>query len=137
MEHPFDARAMASLPWSPVVMWQANLQMLSNLQQAWLHMFMSGKNGVNGQWATPEPFLAAFMPFMPKIEATVTPLKAEGSLAGVDEASRVTMRLTMPGLSGQHASEILLVDAVVARASGHERGLPLDDADLPARLPKQ
>lgn len=137
MENPFDTRALAGLPWSPIALWQANLQMLNNLQQAWLHMFLSGKSPVDGRWMSPEPFLAAFMPFMPRIEATITPLKKEGKLAGVDEASRVTMRLTMPGLGERDSPEILLVDAVVARASGAEQALPLDSADLPAALPKK
>lgn len=137
MEHPFDAKALANLPWSPFALWQANLQMLSNIQQAWLHMFLSGKSAMDGQWATPEPLMGAFMPFMPKVEATITPLKKEGKLANVDDAARVTMRLTMPGLGVAKASEILLVDAVVVRAAGGERALPLDNADLPGALPTQ
>lgn len=137
MEHPFDARALANLPWSPFALWQANLQMLSNMQQAWLHMLTPGKAGANGQWASPEPFLAAFMPFMPKIEATITPLKKEGKLSGVEDASRVTMRMTVPGLVGQRGQEVLLVDAVVARAAGGGHALPLDNADLPAAVPRQ
>lgn len=137
MENIFNAQSMASLPWSPIALWQANLQMMTNLQQAWLQMLMPGKNAVDGHWTSPEPFMSAFMPFMPKIEATITPLKKEGKLAGVDDASRVTMRLTVPGLGGKKGSEILLVDAVIARAAGAGHALPLDHADLPAALPKQ
>ena len=137
MENPFDAKALANLPWSPFALWQANLQMFSNLQQAWLHAFLSGKSAMDGQWASPEPLMAAFMPFMPKIEATITPLKKEGKLADADDAARVTMRLSMPGMGGPKTSEILLVDAVVVRAAGSERELPLDNANLPAALPKQ
>lgn len=149
MENLFDARTLASLPWSPIALWQANLQMMSNLQQTWLNLLMPGKAGkeggtgrpgfpgLNGQWVTPEPFLAALMPFMPKIEATITPLKPEGRLAGAEDASRVTMRMTVPGLGGQNATEVLLVDAVVARAAGGEDTLRLKNSDLPAVLSKK
>lgn len=147
MDNLFDAKALASLPWSPLALWQANMQMLSNLQQSWLQMWIPGKGGangspsrlpglMNGQWSVPEPLLAALMPFMPKIEASITPLQKEGKLAGAEDASRVTMRMTMPGLGGGNASEILLVDAVVARAAG-ENSLRLGNADLSAALPKK
>lgn len=137
MENIFNSQGMANLPWSPFALWQANLQMMTNLQQAWLHMLMPGKSVADGRWIAPEPFMSAFMPFMPKIEATITPLKKEGKLAGVEDASRVTMRLTVPALGGKTGSEILLVDAVVARAAGAGQSLPLDNADLPAAFPRQ
>lgn len=141
MDNLFDPRAMANLPWSPIALWQANLQMMSNLQQSWMHMVMPGKDSMagglmKGSWSSAQPLLNAMMPFMPKIEATITPLKKEGGLAGADDASRVTMRLTMPGFGGQNASEILLVDAVVARAAGGEDALRLGKSDLPAALAK-
>lgn len=140
MQDLFDARALASLPWSPIALWQANLQMMSNMQQTWLQMVMPGKDGVvrgqKGQWSTAQPLLNAMMPFLPRIEATITPLKKEGGLAGAEDASRVTMRLTMPGFGGQNSSEILLVDAVVARAAGGEDALRLKNSDLSAALPK-
>jgi hypothetical protein len=137
MENFFNAQSMSNLPWSPIALWQANLQMMSNLQQTWLHMLMPGARAMDGRWASPESFLSALMPFMPKIEATITPLKKEGKLADVDDASRVTMRLTVPGFGGQEGPEILLVDAVVARTAGSGHALPLDGADLPAALPKR
>lgn len=136
----FDARALANMPWSPIALWQANLQMMSNMQQTWLQMVMPGKDslpgGLKGQWSSAQPLLNAMMPFMPKIEATITPLKKEGGLAGANDASRVTMRLTMPGFGGQNSSEVLLVDAVVARAAGGEDSLRLKNSDLSAALPK-
>ena len=138
MDNLFDPRTLASLPWSPIALWQANIQMMSNLQQTWMQMVMPGKDilggGMKGSWSSAQPLLNAMMPFMPKIEATITPLKKEGGLAGADDASRVTMRLTMPGFGGQNSSEILLVDAVVARAAG-ENSLRLANADLPGALP--
>lgn len=141
MRDLFDAKAMASLPWSPIALWQANLQMMSNVQQTWLQMVMPGSEAMAGalagHWSTAQPMLSALMPFMPKIEATITPLKKEGGLAGADDASRVTMRLTMPGFGGSNVSEILLVDAVVARAAGGEDSLRLGKSDLPAALPKK
>ncbi|HZX31692.1 MAG TPA: hypothetical protein VFF03_10095 [Rhodocyclaceae bacterium] len=142
MQDLFDAKALTSFPWSPIALWQANLQMLSNLQQSWMQMMLPGKEAMDGglmkgQWTTAQPLLAAFMPFLPKIEATITPLKKEGGLAGADDASRVTMRLTMPGFGGTNASEILLVDAVVARAAGGEDALRLGKSDLPAALTKK
>lgn len=142
MRDLFDARALASQPWSPFAWWQANLQMMSNLQDAWLKMVMPGKSVtegglMNGPWSSAQPFLTALMPYMPRIEATITPLKKEGGLAGADGASRVTMRLTLPGLGGMNSSEILLVDAVVARAAGGEDALRLGNFDLPAALQKK
>jgi len=142
MQDLFDARALANLPWSPIALWQANLQMMSNLQQTWLQMVMPGKEAMEGglmkgPWSATQPILTALMPFMPRIEATITPLKKEGGLAGADDASRVTMRLTMPGLGGQNSAEILLVDAVVARAAGGEDALRLGKSDLAAALPKK
>lgn len=142
MQDLFEAKALASFPWSPIALWQANLQMLSNLQQSWMQLVMPGKETLEGglmkgQWSTAQPLMAALMPFLPKIEATITPLKKEGGLAGADDASRVTMRLTMPGFGGKNASEILLVDAVVARAAGGEDALRLGKSDLPAALTKK
>lgn len=142
MQDLFDTKALASLPWSPIALWQANMQMLSNLQQSWMQMMMPGKEAMDGglmkgHWSTAQPLMSALMPFMPKIEATITPLKKEGGLAGADDASRVTMRLTMPGFGGRNASEILLVDAVVARAAGGEDALRLGKSDLPAALTKK
>ena len=142
MPDMFDAKALASLPWSPIALWQANLQMISNLQQTWMQMVMPGREAteggpLQGAWFTAQPFLAALMPFLPRIEATITPLEKKGGLAGADEASRVTMRLTLPGLGGRNASEILLVDAVVARAAGGEDALRLGKSDLPAALARK
>lgn len=142
MQELFDPKALASLPWSPIALWQANLQMMSNMQQTWMQMVMPGRGMTEGgpqpgPWSTAQPFLAALMPFLPRIEATITPLKKEGGLAGADEASRVTMRLTLPGLGGGNTSEILLVDAVVARAAGGEDALRLGRSDLPAALAKK
>lgn len=150
MNNLFDPRTLASLPWTPLAMWQANMQIMNSLQQSWLQMCMpgmaamdgalsgsmAGLPGLNGRWSLPEPFMMGLLPFMPRIEASITPLKREGKLAGAEDASRVTMRMTVPGLGGQKTSEILLVDAVVARAAGEE-SLRLDSADLPAALPKK
>lgn len=129
MDKLFDVSGMGGLPWSPLALWQANMQLLSNMQQAWMHMLVPGASAEGGQWGGVAPLLTAFMPFMPKIEATITPLKKEGRLSGLDDASRVTMRLTLPALAGMHGQEVLLVDAVVARAGGGQ-ALPLDNAGL-------
>lgn len=141
MRELFDARALASLPWSPIALMQANLQMMSNLQQTWLQMMTPGRDamtaGLAGHWTNAQPMLAALMPFLPKIEATITPLKKEGGLAGAEEASRVTMRLTVPGMGMGNASEVLLVDAVVARAAGGDDTLRLGKSELAAALPKK
>lgn len=143
MENLFNPQALNGMPWAPAAYWQ----MLSNWQQAWLHLFMPGGRNADegglaglmqipGWWASSENLLAALMPFMPRIEANITPLKTEGSLADANDAARITMRMTVPGLGGQAVGEVLLVDAVVARAVGEDR-LRLGSTDLPAALPKQ
>jgi len=40
-------------------------------------------------------------------------------------------------LGERNLPEILLADAVVARATGAQHGQPLDNADLPAALPNK
>jgi len=145
MENLFDPRVLASLPWSPLALWQANIQIMSRLQQSWLQAWMTGTAAVdgtmtglssqNGRWSLPEPFIGGMMPFMPRVEASITPLKREGKLVGAEDAARVTMRMTFPGLGGGgRFPEIVLVDAVVARAVGEE-ALRLDSNELPATLP--
>lgn len=146
MQNLFDRSALAGLASSPAAFWQSGWQMMNTWQQAWMNMYMPGSSCAKaadtglpdwaGIWLSPAAFMAALMPYLPRIEANIIPLKREGALAGAEDAARIAMRIVMPGFAGQGSSEVLLVDAVVARAAG-ENAMNVGRSDLPPALPKK
>lgn len=138
MDQHFDAGSPAAMPWGPFALWQANWQMLGQWQQAWLQLCLPGLGGklpgVLPDWPGPEAVLAALAPFLPKIEASVVPIEPEGRLAGADRAARLSLRMTLPGAPAFGLGEVLLVDAVIAHATGGA-ATRLGAAEGPAGLP--
>lgn len=118
----FDLPGVAGIPWFPMLVWQEAWNNLARWQRLWLEAIQPGVMSEEGHAAggapTPISILAGMMPVLPRIEANIVPLPREGALAAADDAARLTMRLILPGLVGFGASEVLLVDAVVARATG-------------------
>lgn len=104
-----ETRRIAEL-WSwPFGIWRS-------ATDAWLSAYaqLFGAAGARGAGLAPveiDPW-AALRAWMPQVEAVVEPL----AQASGEEATRVRMRLQLPGWGGQIAGEILSVDAVVRRS---------------------
>lgn len=139
MDESFDPQSQAGIAWGPFTFWQAGWQMLGSWQQAWFNLCLPGAGGQAARqsgWPGPEAFLATFMPFVPKIEASVVPIEPEGRLAGADRAARVTLRMTLPAMPAYGGGDVLLIDAVVAQASGGA-AMRLGGAEVSPGLPAQ
>lgn len=115
----------------PVALAQGWWQMWAEMQKNWLGLWQQGMAaGMSGMASLPgatgmsmAPWLAAgpLSGMMPQVDARITPLETKGSLAGTEDAARISLRMAMPGCMGP--AEMLLVEAVVARVSAVEAPL--------------
>ena len=108
-----------------VELWSWPFGIWRSAADAWLSAYaqLFGGSAARGGGLSPvevDPW-AALRAWMPQVEAVVEPLEQESG----EEATRVRMRLQLPGWGGQIAGEILSVDAVVRRSmSEHPPILP-------------
>lgn len=94
-------------PWTMWQGWtQAWLDSVAAMPNVWMPALAAGRKNQPAA-------IDFFLPWMPRVNATVTPLDGHSP----DDAVRVMLRATLPFLGGQ-AADGLLVDAKVTRQKG-------------------
>lgn len=97
-------------PWT---MWQGWAQLWGDPWRQWLDSVASMPNpwlpALAADRKAQPPAIDFFLPWLPRIEATVAPIDGHSA----EDAMRVMLRAALPGMTG--SGELVLVDAKVAR----------------------